>query len=464
MAKESGADAVHPGYGFLSENAHFAQAVIDAGLIWVGPPPGGHRRARRQGQGPAHRRARGRAARRRHQGPRERRRRGHRLRRRARPPRRHQGGVRRRRPRPEGRPRARRDRRPLRVGRARGRVGVRSRRVLRREVPRQAAPRRDPVPRRRARQRRRRLHPRLLAAAPPPEAGRGGARPVPQRRAGRRAVPRVQGDPARGRTTSAPAPASSWWARTARSRSSRSTPACRSSTASARRSRGLDLVREQLRIAAGEELGYDDPELRGHSIEFRINGEDAGRGFLPAPGSVTVFRPPTGPGVRLDSGVESGDVIAGAFDSMLAKLIITGSSRQQALERSRRALDEFVIEGMPTVLPFHRAVVRDEAFAPADADGAVHGAHALDRDRVRQPDRAVRRRRHRGRRARGAPAGRRRGRRQAPRGLAAGRVRRSVATAVAASPRPRHPSARGGRRPVRRRAATPSPRPCRARS
>ncbi|HEX3002570.1 MAG TPA: biotin/lipoyl-containing protein, partial [Angustibacter sp.] len=101
-------------------------------------------------------------------------------------------------------------------------------------------------------------------------------------------------------------------------------------------------------------------------IEFRINGEDAGRGFLPAPGSVTVFHPPTGPGVRLDSGVESGDVIAGAFDSMLAKLIITGSSRQQALERSRRALDEFVIEGMPTVLPFHRAVVRDEAFAPAD--------------------------------------------------------------------------------------------------
>ncbi|MGN6302219.1 MAG: acetyl/propionyl/methylcrotonyl-CoA carboxylase subunit alpha [Angustibacter sp.] len=131
---------------------------------------------------------------------------------------------------------------------------------------------------------------------------------------------------------------------------------------------GLDLVREQLRIAAGEELGYDDPELRGHSIEFRINGEDAGRNFLPAPGSVTVFHPPTGPGVRLDSGVESGDVIAGAFDSMLAKLIITGSSRQHAIERSRRALDEFVIEGMPTVLPFHRAVVRDDAFAPADAE------------------------------------------------------------------------------------------------
>jgi acetyl-CoA/propionyl-CoA carboxylase, biotin carboxylase, biotin carboxyl carrier protein len=129
---------------------------------------------------------------------------------------------------------------------------------------------------------------------------------------------------------------------------------------------GIDLVREQLRVAAGEELGYDDPPMRGHSFEFRINGEDAGRGFLPAPGSVSVFRPPTGPGVRLDSGVESGDEVAGAFDSMLAKLIITGADRQQALERARRALDEFVIEGMPTVLPFDRVVVRDEAFAPAD--------------------------------------------------------------------------------------------------
>jgi acetyl-CoA/propionyl-CoA carboxylase, biotin carboxylase, biotin carboxyl carrier protein len=136
---------------------------------------------------------------------------------------------------------------------------------------------------------------------------------------------------------------------------------------------GIDLVREQLRIAAGEELGYDDPPLRGHSIEFRINGEDAGRGFLPAPGTVTVFRPPSGPGVRLDSGVETGDVISGAFDSMLAKLIVTGHDRHQALERSRRALDEFVVDGMPTVLPFHRVVVRDEAFAPSgDEPFTVH--------------------------------------------------------------------------------------------
>ena len=129
---------------------------------------------------------------------------------------------------------------------------------------------------------------------------------------------------------------------------------------------GIDLVREQFRIAGGEELGYDDPTPKGHSIEFRINGEDAGRNFLPAPGVVTNFRPPSGPGVRLDSGVESGDVIGGAFDSMLAKLIITGKDRQEALARSRRALAEFVIDGMPTVLPFHRAVVADEAFAPKD--------------------------------------------------------------------------------------------------
>ena len=131
---------------------------------------------------------------------------------------------------------------------------------------------------------------------------------------------------------------------------------------------GIDLVREQFRIADGEALGYDDPAPHAHSIEFRINGEDAGRGFLPAPGTVTRYVVPGGPGVRVDSGVVEGDTIAGAFDSMLAKLIVTGRTRQEALERSRRALDEFVVEGMPTVLPFHRVVVRDPAFAPADAD------------------------------------------------------------------------------------------------
>jgi acetyl-CoA/propionyl-CoA carboxylase biotin carboxyl carrier protein len=129
---------------------------------------------------------------------------------------------------------------------------------------------------------------------------------------------------------------------------------------------GIDLVREQLRIAAGEPLGYADPEIRGHSIEFRINGEDAGRNFLPQPGTVTLFDPPSGPGVRLDSGVVSGSVIGGAFDSMLAKLIVTGADRQQAIQRARRALAEFRVEGLPTVLPFHRAVVSDPAYAPDD--------------------------------------------------------------------------------------------------
>jgi len=131
---------------------------------------------------------------------------------------------------------------------------------------------------------------------------------------------------------------------------------------------GIDLVREQFRIADGEELGYDDPAPHAHSFEFRLNAEDAGRDFLPAPGTATTFRPPSGPGVRLDSGVVEGDTVAGAFDSMLAKLIVTGRTRQQALARSRRALAEFELEGMPTVLPFHRAVVSDPAFAPEDAD------------------------------------------------------------------------------------------------
>jgi acetyl-CoA/propionyl-CoA carboxylase biotin carboxyl carrier protein len=125
---------------------------------------------------------------------------------------------------------------------------------------------------------------------------------------------------------------------------------------------GIDLVREMFRIADGEELGYDDPRVRGHSFEFRINGEDPGRNFLPAPGTVTLFAPPTGPGVRLDAGVESGSVIGPAWDSLLAKLIVTGATRAQALQRAARALAEFQVEGMATAIPFHRAVVADPAF------------------------------------------------------------------------------------------------------
>jgi acetyl-CoA/propionyl-CoA carboxylase biotin carboxyl carrier protein len=125
---------------------------------------------------------------------------------------------------------------------------------------------------------------------------------------------------------------------------------------------GIDLVREQFRIAEGGTLDYDDPAPRGHSFEFRINGEDPGLNFMPAPGPVHSLRLPGGPGVRVDSGVTTGDVISGAFDSLLAKLIVTGSSREDALERSCRALDEFEVTGLPTVLPFHRKIVRDPAF------------------------------------------------------------------------------------------------------
>ncbi|KQU06318.1 acetyl-/propionyl-CoA carboxylase subunit alpha [Rhodococcus sp. Leaf7] len=136
---------------------------------------------------------------------------------------------------------------------------------------------------------------------------------------------------------------------------------------------GIDLVLQQFRIANGDELSItEDPTPRGHSFEFRINGEDAGRGFLPAPGPVTTFIAPEGPGVRVDSGVESGSVIGGQFDSMLAKLIVTGATREEALARSRRALAEFRVEGLATVIPFHRAVVSDPAFI---GDGQSFDVH-----------------------------------------------------------------------------------------
>ena len=135
---------------------------------------------------------------------------------------------------------------------------------------------------------------------------------------------------------------------------------------------GIDLVREQFRLARGEELGYGDPEVRGHSIEFRITGEDPGRNFMPAPGTITGLKNPTGPGIRIDSGVEQGDVISGNFDSMLSKLIVTGATRAQALQRSRRALEEMVVEGIPTVIPFDLAVVTNPDFAPAEGPFKVH--------------------------------------------------------------------------------------------
>ena len=135
---------------------------------------------------------------------------------------------------------------------------------------------------------------------------------------------------------------------------------------------GIDLVREMFRIADGETLGYDDPPARGHSIEFRINAEDPARNFLPAPGTITVFRPPSGPGVRLDSGYTAGMTVPQVFDSLIAKLIVTGASRAEALQRAARALGEFEVGGMPTVLPFHRAVVTDPAFTAPGGSLGVH--------------------------------------------------------------------------------------------
>ena len=249
------------------------------------------------------------------------------------------------------------------------------------------------MPRRPARQRRRRLHPRLLAAAPPPEARRGGARAVPDRRRSATELYRAsQGDPAGRPATSAPAPCEFLVGQDGTISFLEVNTRLQVEHPVTEEVAGIDLVREQFRIADGEALGYDDPALRGHSIEFRINGEDPGRGFLPAPGRA--HRLAAADRARACASTPAsrpGDVIGGKFDSLLAKLIVTGATAQQALERSRRALDEFEVEGIATVLPFHRVVVATRR-SHRPTRRAVHRAHPLDRDRVRQHDPAVRRR------------------------------------------------------------------------
>ena len=224
---------------------------------------------------------------------------------------------------------------------------------------------------------------------------------------------------------------------------------------------GIDLVREQFRIANGERLDYPDPEPHAHSIEFRINGEDAGRNFMPAPGTVTKMVVPQGPGVRWDAGIVEGDTVAGAFDSMIAKLIVTGRTREQALERSRRALGELVIEGMPTVTPFHRKVVSDPAFAPEN--GAHFTVHTrwIETEMVNdiEPYSGAARR---GARAGGAPDRGRRGRRQAARGLGARWAQLRRRRQRRRTRRRRRRAAPVGRGPAAPRPATRSPPRCRA--
>ena len=304
----AGADAVHPGYGFLAENADFAQAVIDAGLTWIGPPPaaiealGDKVQARHIAQKVGAPLVPGTAR------PGRRRRRGRRVRPRARPAGRHQGGLRRRRARAQGRPHARGDPRAVRLGRPRGGRRLRPRRVLRRALPRPAAARRDPVPGRQPRQRRRGLHPRLLAAAPPPEARRGGAGAVPDRRAARAelyARPR--------RSCARPGYVGAGHLRVPRrpdgtisflevnTRLQVEHPVTEEVT-------GLDLVREMFRIADGEALGYDDPVAARPLL--RVPDQRRGRraaASCPRPAPSPRCATPAGPGVRVDAGYEQGE-------------------------------------------------------------------------------------------------------------------------------------------------------------
>ena len=371
IARRSGADAVHPGYGFLAENAEFARAVIDAGLIWIGPSPdaiealGDKVTARHVAEKVGAPLAPGTP------GP--------------------VSGA------DEVVAFAEEFGLPIAIKAAYG-GGGRGLKVAREldEIPEMfESATREAItafgrgecfvekyldkPRHvetqcladAAGQRRRRLHARLLAAAPAPEARRGGARSVPDRRAERtccttssKAILREVGYVGAGTCEFLIGADGTISFLEVNTRLQVEHPVSEEVT-------GIDLVREQFRIAEGGTLDYDDPEPVGHSIEFRINGEDPGRGFLPQPGPIHVFKTFGGPGIRLDSGVTAGDIVGGAFDSLLGKIIVTGRDRAEALERARRALDEFEVAGLPTVLPFHRKVVRDPAFTAEDGDFGV---------------------------------------------------------------------------------------------
>ncbi len=233
--------------------------------------------------------------------------------------------------------------------------------MLRRAVPGQGPPRRGPGHRRQARQRRRRRHPRLLAAAPLQKLVEEAPAPFltdDQRariHASAKAICKEAGYYGAG-TVEYLVQGDTVSFLEVNTRLQVEHPVTEETA-------GIDLVRQQFLIANGEELSIkEDPTPRGHSFEFRINGEDAGRGFMPAPGPITVYKEPTGPGVRVDSGVVAGDVIGGQFDSMLAKLIVTGENREQALQRAARALAEFEVDGLATVIPFHRHIVENPAF------------------------------------------------------------------------------------------------------
>ena len=347
---------MHPGYGFLAENADFAQAVIDAGLIWIGPPPaaiealGDKAKAKHIAERADAPLAPGTkdpvkdadevVAFAKEQ----------------RPAGRDQGRLRRRRSRPQGRPHARGDPRRLRVRRPRGGRGFGRGECLVEKFldkPRHVETQcladqhgnvvvvstRDCSLQRR--------HQKLVEEAPAPFLT---DEQISRLYESSKAILREAGYVGAGTCEFLVAQDGTISFLEVNTRLQ--VEHCVSEEVT-----GIDLVREMFRIAAGEELGYDDPEVRGHSIEFRINAEDGGRNFMPAPGTLTAWSPPQGPGVRLDGGYENGETIPGAFDSLIAKLIVTGRDRTQALERSRRALDEFVVDGMPTVIPFHRAVV-----------------------------------------------------------------------------------------------------------